>query len=214
MSKYSVVEELPIKPRGGFGGLGGAPDDSDDLSDMKYAEVLVLDEEFLKALSTLKVAHQEGDKLVGGFILLSKEDIPAGKDGTTYDGEMNGAAHKVNQEFVALQIPYYATSYATDDAEKTTRVGKRGAKVGIEYPVTLPDKLRIYRISNTFEIDRYAADGSKKVTEERKNDYHEPTTGMRLRAAKWIDENGADLVDTLKAIGMDIKVTGEATAQE
>lgn len=209
MAKYEIVEELAIRPRGGIGGLGGVQDDSDDLNKMKYAEVLVLDKEFLEALATLKVARQEGDKIIGGAILLSKDDIPAGRDGTGYEGEMNGAAHKINQEFVALEIPFYATSYSTDKAEKTTRTGKKGKKVGIVYNVTLPDKLRIYRVSDKFEIDRYAADASKKVTEEGKNNYHEPTEGMRLRAAKWLDEFGGDLVDTLKAVGMDVEATEE-----
>lgn len=195
---YEIVEELKMK-RGG----GGFEDESDNLDDMGYAERLVLNPEFIAALAKLRVVKTEGTTITGGAILISKSDLDFGEK--KYVGEMNGAAHKINQVFVAMEIPFYANSYSTDKAEKTTRIGKRGKNKDIEYKVTLPDKLRIFRISENFEIDRYAADKSKKVSEEGINDYHEPTEGMRARVAKWIDENGADIFEDLKKIGMSVE---------
>ncbi len=196
-----IVQEVTLKARGGQGGFGAA-DESDNLEDMNYAERLVLNKEFLTAIGTLKTAVKEGDVIKGGAVMLTKEDILQYRNGEEI--EMNGVAHKVNQVFVALEVPFYATSYSTDAAEKVTRTKKRGENIGKEYKVTLPDRLRVYRISDTFSIDNYAAKESKRVKDDGVNDYNEPTTGMRLREEKWVEENGDELKTVLKAINLNI----------
>lgn len=187
-----IVEQLEMKARGGVGGF--AVDESADITDMKYAERMILSQDFLKALAKLKVVTTEkvGDKEVikGGTILIDASELAA----EGYDGEINGAAHKFNQEFVALEKPYMSTSYTSDKA--TVKVIEEKDEAGNVVGTTerkIPDKLRIYRVTEKFEADRYACDASIKVkgTADKKgiNNYHEPTTGMRLRVAAWKEQN-------------------------
>ena len=205
-----VVEEFEMKGRaGGIGGFNR--DDSDNLEDMRPEELLVINPKFLTLLSKLKVAKEETvegkKKVIGGTITLGKEDIP----GFELDQGLNGACHMINKVFVALQVPFYAKSYSTDEAKTVTKVGKKGKKKDVSYTVKEPDGIRIYRVSEEFDIDNYAAEGSIKVQDTEKTDgtiekgsgkYQEPTEGMRLRAAKWISQNGEDIEDVLEAIGI------------
>ncbi len=206
----SVVEEFELAGRGGVGGFN--KDDSDNFVDMKPEEKLILNADFLKLLAKLKVASEkiiDGKKhIVGGTITLAKEDIPD----FDVDQGLNGACHMLNKEFVALQIPFYAKSYSSDEAEVTTNVGKRGKKRGVSYTIKEPDGIRIHRISEEFDLNKYAADGSTKCAPTTNTDgtvkkgsgtYQEPTEGMKLRAAKWISENGAGLEATLDALGIE-----------
>lgn len=208
MGKFNVIEDLEMRTRGGVGG-GGTSDDSDDLADMRYSERLVLSKDFLEALAQLKVAKVVDNHILGGTILIPRTDIEG------YEGkEITGAVHSTNRVFVALEIPFYATSYASDGAEKIRRTAKRGKDIGKEKNVTIPDTLRVYRISESFDKDLYACNGSKKVTEEGVHPYHQPTDGMLAREEKWVEENGTDpeIYELLKKVGVDLAVeTGTET---
>lgn len=206
MGKFNVVEDLEMRTRGGLGGVGGYNEDiSDDLNEMRYGEKLVLNKDFLEALASLKVAHVEGNVIKGGTLLIPRADVITQTGVVNIPTEINGIAHAVNREFVSLEIPFYATSYASDDAEKVVKTAKKGKYADKPRNVTVADTLRVYKISEKFEVDRYACDGSKKVKDEGINNYHEPTTGQRLRASKWIEENGEELADLLKAVGVDLE---------
>ena len=83
--------------------------------------------------------------------------------------------------------------------------------------------IKIYRNSDKFDIDNYAASASKRcqpktvveevvdekgnkvkkeVTKPGSTDYNEPTKGQRLRAEGWLQENGSEITKTLDAIGL------------
>jgi hypothetical protein len=156
-------------------------------------------------MAGLKIAYLEKtenkpDVIKGGSILIKKDEIEG------YTGaEISGAAHAVNRVFVALEAPFYATSYSSDDAEKIVRVAKRGKDMGKSKNVTIPDILRVYRISEKYEVDRYAAEGSKKITEGVKA-YHQPTIGMVARENVWIEENASNpaIYTLLVKCGIDV----------
>lgn len=211
-----AVEELVLRPRVGGGGEGGAVDDSDDLSQMRYSEKLVYDADFLKLLSGLKVASEEtieheGKKrkrLTGGLITLQKEDIPFSE--TDRESGLNGVCHMINKTFVAMGIPFEAKSFTSDDAKPVTKELVKGERKGETDTKKEPDYIRIQRVSEKFEVDRYAIDGSIKtrsVAEGGKGSgtYQQPTTGMIKRAAKWINQNVDDLADIFDKIGVNLE---------
>ncbi len=234
MGKFNVVEQLEMKQRGGIGGIGGFNEDtSADLKDMRYWEKLVMDKDFLEALAGLKPAKRV-EKLVndvkktfttGGTIVIPISDIEGHSS-----KEAGAIAHGINKQFVALEIPYFATAASSEDAEKKTKVVDGKEKSAGR----MMDEVRINKIGDKFNIDDYAAEASarcqpkmekkekvgedgKVITDEAGNPviedvvvqptiYHEPTKGNRDRAAKWINENGEDpeIYDALKAIGVDV----------
>lgn len=197
-----IVDEIVMQKVGGGG-----------RATVDYAQKFILNEDFLKMMAKLKVRTEktmEGKRHVyGGTITLTKEDLPeyfqTGEEG------MNGAAHKFNQVFVAMESPFYATSLTSEEAKKVKveKTKTRGANIGEKYIVTIPDQLAVYRISDTFSPDFYACEGSKKtLTTEQGGEgsgaYQEPPEELREYVAKWIEDNGADNLNSLKVIGMDI----------
>ena len=217
-----IVEEIVMKRA--FGG-GREADESASLTDMKYAERLILNDEFLKAFGKLKVATTEKvdgkDVIKGGSILIDVSELKE----AGYDGGIAGAAHKFNQEFVALEMPGFGTSYKTDDApEVTEEVEDPDTHQKTIVKTTPPNKLRIYRISEKFDPENYACDASSKVkvgvekevnevvegktVKVKKlvpiNNYHEPTTGMRLRADAWLEQNVDRLAKVLAKTGLTV----------
>ena len=228
-----IVSELKLAPRGGAGGFG-ASDDSENLEDMRYAEKLIFNGKvgklaFLEALATLKVAEEESQEdgsvvVKGGVILLDRNDIPDLP--TNEEIGITGICQRIDSEFVALEIPFKSQAHMSDEARARPAVeveikrGKNKGKMRKEKPA---DMIKIYRVSEDFDIDNYAATASKRcqpkkvlqdvvdesgktvkkeVIVDGSTDYNEPTTGQRLRAAKWLKENGEAIADTLEAIGL------------
>lgn len=193
-----TVDEITLRATGGHG--FGKKDDSDDLAKMNYAERLIMSEEFIRVAAGLKVAYKEGNTLKGGSILLGREDIPDYfEDG---DEGVNGACHMINKVFVAAGFPLFATSYASENAEKRVKQRERGKNIGKTVKDTVADMIRIYRRSNDFNIDNYAAADSERVRVKGKTMYHQPTEGMYLRENKWLHENfNNGMQEPLEALG-------------
>ena len=232
-----IVDELELAPRGA-GGFG-KKDDSSDLADMGYEEKLffegkVGDKTFLEALATLKVAVEEPQedgtvKIKGGVILLEKSDIPETEDTPREKLDkigITGICQRIDSESVALEIPFKAQAHFSDEARAAAPVEvtiKRGVNKGKTRKEKTPDMIKIYRVSEKFDIDRYAATASKRcqpkveiqevvdqtgqkvkkeVTVPGSTDYNEPTEGQRLRAEKWLKLNGEPIADVLEKIGL------------
>lgn len=231
-----IVDELNLAARGG-GGFG-APDTSSDLEDMGYEEKLVLegkvgDMSFLEALGTLKTAevvdNPDGTQTIkGGVLLLEKSDIPE----TPFTSRakideigITGICQRIDSEFVALEIPFKSQAHMSDEARNKPAVevvisrGKNKGRIRKEKPA---DMIKIYRISDEFNVDNYAASASKRcqpkvevvevvengvpvkktVTKPGSTDYNEPTQGQRNRAEVWLEQNGSDISETLEKIGL------------
>ncbi|MDD3474445.1 MAG: hypothetical protein PHP08_00895 [Candidatus Dojkabacteria bacterium] len=219
-----LVEEIKLAQRGGEG--FGVVDDSENLNDMRYAEKLIFygkvgDMSFFEALATLKVAEKVteddgSETLKGGAILLERSDIP-GNPVNAKTGKpigITGICQRIDSEFVALEIPFKSQAHTSDEARLANK--DKPAKE------RQADMIKIYRISKEFDIDNYAASASKRCLPRKEiqevevdgkvvkkevevagsTDYNEPTPGQRLRAARWLRENGEDIVDTLEAIGL------------
>lgn len=176
-----ICENIVLKTGNGF---GRQKDESDDLAKQTYAEKLIFSDEFIEALENLRVSRQEGNTVTGGNIMLTNDDVLPFRDDKKEIG-MNGLCHKFNQVFVAGRMPFYATSYCGENTKKVKTVKSRGNNIGDEYTATKADMVRVYRISQEWDIDNYAVIGSANL---KKTAYHEPTLGMKLRTEKIMKE--------------------------
>jgi hypothetical protein len=165
MTGLRIVEYEPKA----FGG-GAGKDDSADLEDMNYAERLVTSEEVWEFLHKLKVV---GKGTKGGVLeipLTHLNSIEGYKGAGT-----GGVCHKVNQVFVALQMPFRAEP-----------MGKNA--------------VRIVRVSQEFNVKLYAVpesgrmgkektvideDGTTETIPAKLQDYEKPTEGVVARMTKW-----------------------------
>lgn len=227
----TIVQELELAQRGGAG--FGQKDDSRDLADMGYEEKLILEGKvgkmsFLEALATLKVAEVvKGDdgteSIKGGVILLDRSDIP---DLPEKEIGITGICQRIDSQFVAMEIPFKSQAHMSDAARAAAPVEvviKRGVNKGKTRKEKPADMIKIYRISEKFDIDNYAATASKRcqpkvqvqdvvteggqkikkeVTVPGSTDYNEPTEGQRLRVEEWLKLNGEKITDTLEKIGL------------
>ncbi len=212
--EYEFQEEFVLRKTEGIGGK----DVSDELDDMTYVEKMVTSEPFLRALARLSVAKEvitETDrKVYGGTILLKKSDISKFRDDGS-EVEMSTAANQINKVFVAYEVPFFAKPWATDDAPEVKKTGKRGKKKDIEYTTTPANRLRIFRISEEFNVDNYFAEKSVKVLTGKVKASHEPSGSMRGRAGKWIDqiieENNEAMFELLRKVGITFDSNDTAT---
>lgn len=96
--------------------------------------------------------------------------LTANKDDLSYTGtKMGGAGHGLNQVFAAGRFPFYARP------------------TGI-------DRVRIGRISNTFNEKLYATKWSiENKHSQSGTDYEEPKKGQRERMQEWIKASGINL---------------------
>ncbi len=227
----TIVEELELAQRGGAG--FGKKDDSADLADMGYEEKLIFEgkvgnKSFLEALAALKVAevvkNEDGTEVIkGGVILLDRSDIP---DLPEKEIGITGICQRIDSQFVAMEIPFKSQAHMSDAARAAAPVEviiKRGVNKGRTRKEKPADMIKIYRISDKFDIDNYAATASKRcqpkveiqevvdsagqkikkeVTVPGSTDYNEPTEGQRLRTEAWLKLNGEGIVDTLDKIGL------------
>lgn len=177
--RYSITQELPVPKKGGRG--AGSSDEQ------TYAEKLILSDDFIEALMSLKVASVKDGKITGGNIILGFNDIP---DYFTADVDgimpgVNGACHMLNKVFVAGKMPYKAVGYDNGHSVKTTKTKKFGDNVGDEYTSTAYDSIRVFKVSEKFSINHYAVIGSNSL---KGTTYHQPADDMVTRVSKVMTE--------------------------
>jgi hypothetical protein len=207
----STFEEEEVISKRGPGGGGG--DESDNLEDMKFAEKLVLDREFIEALGKRVVLTDVNRK--GYKYITVKIDVL--KDLGYEANDMSSAAQRINAVFVAIGrehsgFAYRAQPFNSDAAETKEIVVSRGEKKGEVVDRTLSDKIKIYRCGETYDGRKYGVEESGKTWKKTGEplDYEAPTLGVTARVAKWIFENGDANKEIFEAAGIDV-VTEETT---
>jgi hypothetical protein len=204
MNKMAKMAKGKDVQTGNVGREGfGAPDVSDNLDDMTNYEQAILKPEIFEMLAELKVMTKDTDKAEYQYLVLTAEDIDDLKASS-----MGAAGHATNSEFAALQIPYRAIPFASKDAEKVTKVAKRGKDAGKEKSVKETDSIKIFRAGKDFDQSLYAVSGWGRTNDAGDELVYESyTVGQEKRADKWLREVAVEEIDekVLKTIGIEVE---------
>lgn len=209
MSSRFEMEEVVSKR--GPGGGGG--DDSDALEDMKFAEKLVLDREFIEALGTLDILT-DANRNHGYKFVTVKIDVLKSPELGYEAGDMSSAAQRINAVFVAIgrahpRAAYRAQPYNSENAPTKEIISDEGVKT----ERVLSDKIKIFRTGEVYDGTKYGVEESGKKWKKTGEplDYESPTSGVTVRVARWIFENGEANKEIFNAAGID--VTTEETVE-